>query len=307
MAATTAAVDRELVFTRDFDAPPGVVFEAWTNPEHLVKWWGPFGFSTTIEQMEVRPGGEWRLVMRGPDGRDYHNRIVFLEVDRPRLLVYKHEPEAGSELVHQQVTVRFEALGMRTRLTMRMVFPSEVERDYVVKTYKADEGGKQTLQRLADHLLASARTDVLLNRVYDAPRKLLWKVWTDPKHVANWWGPAGFTNPVCEWDAHVGGKIFIEMRGPDGDSHPMKGQFVEVVEPERISFTAAVPGPDGSIKFEVRNTATFVEQGSNQTLVTLRARVISTTDAGLINLAGMRLGWTQSLDRLAKEVEAVCK
>ncbi len=305
--AAIAAANRELVFTREFDAPPAVVFEAWTNPEHLVKWWGPFGFTTTIQQMDVRPGGEWRLVMRGPDGRNYHNRIVFLEVDRPRLLVYQHEPEAGSEPVHHEVTVRFEALGLRTRLTMRMVFPSETERDYVVKAYKADEGGRQTLQRLADHLAAGARTDVLLKRVYDAPRSLLWKVWTDPKHVAKWWGPAGFTNPVCQWDARAGGKIFIEMRSPDGNSHPMSGVFLELVEPERISFNTSVPGPDGSIKFEVCTTATFVERSSNQTLVTLEARIISTTEEGLINLAGMRMGWTQSLERLAAEVETLCQ
>jgi uncharacterized protein YndB with AHSA1/START domain len=308
MAATSAAAtDNELVITRVFDAPCGVVFEAWTDPKHLVNWWGPFGFTTTVKEIDVRPGGVWRLVMHGPDGRDYHNRIIFLEIIRPSLLVFKHEPEPGAEPSTHETTVRFEPEGPRTRLTMRMRFDSAAERERIVKTYKADTGAEQTLQRLADHLSTNVKKTVTVTRVFNAPRELVWKVWTNPKHVANWWGPHRFTNPVCEWDPQVNGKIYIEMQGPDGSTHPMNGTFVEAVPPERISFIASVPGPDGNVKFQVQNTATFVERPDGKTLLTVEAKVISTTDEGLVNLAGMEMGWTESLERVETEVKTLWK
>ena len=147
--AGTEAADRELVFTRVFDAPRELVFEAWTDPKQIAQWWGPKGFTTTIHQMDVRPGGVWRLVMHGPDGIDYKNKIVFLEVVKPERLVYKHEPEKGSEPVNFEVTVIFAEESGKTRLTMRMVFPSAAARDHVVQKYGAIEGAKQTLERLA--------------------------------------------------------------------------------------------------------------------------------------------------------------
>src|ERR1700691_6347537 len=113
-ARPSAAVDtsdRALIFTPIFDAPPDLVFEAWTKPEHVAQWWGPQGFSTTISEMDVRPGGIWRLVMRGPDGTDYKNKIVFLEVVKPERLVYKHEPEKGTEPSTHETTVTFESQG----------------------------------------------------------------------------------------------------------------------------------------------------------------------------------------------------
>src|SRR3984957_5256437 len=87
---TVATSDRELIFTRLFDAPRELVFEAWTDPNPPPHWWGPNGFTTTVHELDLRTGGTWRLTMRGPDGRDYKNRLVFLEVVRPERLVYKH-------------------------------------------------------------------------------------------------------------------------------------------------------------------------------------------------------------------------
>ena len=81
--------------------------------------------------------------------------------------------------------------------------------------------------------------ELVLTRVFDAPRELVFKAWTDAKRVAQWWGPHQFTNPVCELDARPGGAIRIHMRGPDGTVYPMTGVYQEVVEPERIVFTSA--------------------------------------------------------------------
>src|ERR1700688_4411146 len=105
-----------------------------------------------------------------------------------------------------------------------------------------------------DSDMKSADREVVFTRVFDAPRGLVFKVWTDPKHVAQWWGPHGFTNPVCELDARPGGAIRIHMRGPDGTIYPMTGVYREIVEPERLVFTSVPLDKNGDPLFEVLNT-----------------------------------------------------
>src|SRR6266481_4347483 len=143
--------------------------------------------------------------------------------------------------------------------------------------------------------------ELVLTRVFDAPRELVFKVWTDPKHVAQWWGPRGFTNPVCELDLRPRGAILIHMRSPDGIVYPMTGVFQEVVPPERLVFTSAALDSDGNPMFEVLTTVTFAEEGG-KTKQILRARVIKKTAQAAPYLAGMEQGWTQSLERLAAYV-----
>lgn len=143
---------RMIIGTRVFDAPRELVWQVWTDPKHLAQWWGPNGFSTTTSAYDARPGGVWRFVMHGPDGRDYQNRITFDEVVKPERLVYHHGGGDDVEPVQFRTTVLFENLGGKTKLTMSAVFPSAAERERVIKQYGADKGLEQTLSRLADHL-----------------------------------------------------------------------------------------------------------------------------------------------------------
>lgn len=147
------AAAREIVIERTFDAPRELVWEAWTNPEHVVHWWGPDGFTTTITKMDFRVGGVWKLVMHGPDGRDYPNSSVFREIVAPERIVFSHG--GGSKdgpSTHFLSTWTFEALGDRTCVTLRLLFDTPEEREQVVRAYGAIEGGRQTLARLADFL-----------------------------------------------------------------------------------------------------------------------------------------------------------
>lgn len=151
-------VDRQIIISRAFDAPRELVWEAMTNPKHVVNWWGPRGFSTTIETMDVRPGGIWKHVMHGPDGSNYPNENHFKEITRPERIVFslsgKREGGPGTSFVS---TWTFEALGHgKTQVTIRMVFPSTADRDFVVKEFNALEGGNQTLDRLGEFLPALA-------------------------------------------------------------------------------------------------------------------------------------------------------
>jgi uncharacterized protein YndB with AHSA1/START domain len=148
-----STTDREIVLTRLFDAPRTMVWEAWTDPKQLVLWWGPKGFTTTIEEMDVRVGGAWRLVMHGPDGTDYPNESIFTEVVPYERLVYRLTGGRKNGPVDQiEKITTFEEEVDGTLVTMRMVFVSAEARDQNVRDYGSIEGGKQTLARLAEVL-----------------------------------------------------------------------------------------------------------------------------------------------------------
>jgi uncharacterized protein YndB with AHSA1/START domain len=145
-----------------------------------------------------------------------------------------------------------------------------------------------------------ADRELVITRIFDAPRELVFKAWTDPKHVAQWWGPNGFTNPVCELDLRPGGVLLIHMRGPDGVVIPSKGVFHEIVEPERLVFTtSAFEDGEGNPQLEVLNTVMFAELGG-KTKLTLKAVVVKSAPEVAGALAGMEAGWNQSLDRLGE-------
>jgi uncharacterized protein YndB with AHSA1/START domain len=150
-----------------------------------------------------------------------------------------------------------------------------------------------------DSVAGLSKWDLVITRVFDAPRELVWKAWTE--RLAQWWGPRGFTNPVCKVDVRPGGAIRIDMRGPDGTVYPMMGVYQEVAEPERLVFTSSALDKQGKPLFEVLTTVTLDEQ-SGKTTLTLQARAVKTTATAPQYLDGMSQGWSQSLDRLAAYV-----
>jgi uncharacterized protein YndB with AHSA1/START domain len=143
---------RAMIGMREFDAPRELVYAAFTDPKHLAQWWGPNGFTTTTLSFDMRPGGVWRFVMHGPDGRDYQNRVTYEEVVPPERIVYRHGGGEDVEPVQFRQTITFADLGGRTRITWHGEFPSAAERDRVIKEHGADSGLVQTLTRLAGYV-----------------------------------------------------------------------------------------------------------------------------------------------------------
>ena len=454
---------REIVITRLFDAPREMVWAAWTDPKQVVQWWGPRGFTTTIQEMDVRPGGVWRLVMRGPDGAEYPNKSVFTEVVKPERIVFSHGGgRKGDPGAQFESTWTFEAQGNQTKLTLRMLFVSAEARDLVVKTYNAIEGGNQTLDRLGEKLaqmpVILERTfdapmdtiwkaiteagrmrqwwdmpaiqsfkaevgfetqisthhngkdflhlwkvtevvpgrkisydwkykgypgnsnvtfelfpegnktklklthegletfepwnnpelarenflmgwtglmsniaqfvekpreaqveDFVISRTFDAPRELVWKAFTDPEHMKNWWGPKGFTVRSAKMDFRPGGSYHYCMRSPDGQDMWGKFAYREIVAPERIVFLNSFSDENGGLTrhpmsptwpLEMLSTFTFTERDGKTTL-TIRwspynANEVEskTFDEGRKGMIG---GWTGTLDQLEtylREVQA---
>jgi uncharacterized protein YndB with AHSA1/START domain len=150
---------------------------------------------------------------------------------------------------------------------------------------------------------ATTRREVTLTRVFDAPIQLVWMAWTDPAYMAQWWGPKGFTNPVCEIDVRQGGAIRIHMRAPDGTVYPMTGEFEEITPPERLVFTSVARDNDGNPLIEGHTTVTFEDVGGKKTKVIVQSRAVGVAPIAPQMLAGMQAGWTQSLEKLAALVE----
>jgi uncharacterized protein YndB with AHSA1/START domain len=286
--------DREIVTTRVFDAPRALVFEAWSRPEHLARWWGPRGFTITTHEHDFRPGGVWRLTMHGPDGTDYANRHVFEEIVPNERIVHRHNAGHDGGHVASRFTVTFADEGEKTRVTMRMVFASAAERDAVDEKYHAVEGAKQTLARLGEHVEAMARRppDLVLTRTFAAPRRLVFEAWTKAEHVARWFTPRPLVTSACEIDFRPGGVFRVVMRMPSGLEHPFEGRFGEIVAPERLVFTGKIHG-----EIDVETTVTFADEGERTTL-SVRQTYSRASDA----TRGAPEGWRATLDQLGEHV-----
>ena len=152
--------------------------------------------------------------------------------------------------------------------------------------------------------------DLVLTRVFDAPRERVWKAWTDPRQVAQWWGPAGFTNPRCEVDVRPGGVLRIDMRGPDGTVYPMAGVYREVVAPERLVFIVSFSDPKGGVTrhpghanwpLETLSTVTFAEQGGKTRVSVQWIPADSATEMERKTFDegrdGMKQGWGGTMDQ----------
>lgn len=155
------------------------------------------------------------------------------------------------------------------------------------------------IERTMDEVQAMT-PDLTISREFDAPRDLVWQVWTQPEHVVEWWWPRGFSAPHCEIDLRPGGELRIDMVGPDGPADPMLGTFHEVDEPERLVYTGrAIPNEDGTAQLEVLTVVTFSET-DGKTTVTMEATVVRATETASFALAGMEQGWVETLDKLGE-------
>lgn len=137
---------KEMHINRIFDAPIELVWEVWTNPEHIVNWWGPNGFTNTIQEMDFKEGGEWKLTMHGPDGTNYPNRSIFKEIIPFKKIVFEYFNP------HFFTTVLFKTKDGKTEIDWTMQFDTAEMLETIVKVHKADEGMKQNMERFGNYI-----------------------------------------------------------------------------------------------------------------------------------------------------------
>jgi len=152
---------------------------------------------------------------------------------------------------------------------------------------------------------------MIITRIFDAPRELVWKAWTDPKYVMQWWGPKGFTAPVCKMDFRVGGKFLWCMKGPDGEVVGWNGgEYFEIVEHEKIVYSMYFADAEGNkvdpaqygIELEAMDDAhdvvIFEDFGDGQTKLTL----FGSEPMESARNSGQLEGWNEILDKVAAVV-----
>ena len=155
-ARTAWALDREIVLSRVVAAPRRLVFKAWTDAQHLPKWFGPAGFKLETQEIDIRVGGRWRFIFVGPDGTRYDNRMVFLRIEAPHLLEMDHGTDRDDDPGRFRVIVTFDEQGDgKTVVTLRQLHPTSAQRQAGIR-FGAVELGYQTLDKLALHVAAMA-------------------------------------------------------------------------------------------------------------------------------------------------------
>lgn len=280
---------------REFNHQREQVYNAFANPEYLAQWWGPNGFTNTIHAFELKHGGDWQLTMHSPDGQDFYNVSKFEQVIAPELIVYKHLDPAhvftGS--------LAFGYLSGKTRIEFKMAFESEEEynrvKDFVIPA------NEQNFDRL-EQVLATMppNRELIFSRLLNAPRELIFDVWTQPEHIINWWGPNGFTNTIEYMDAQTGGSWKYMMHGPDGRDYPNFIKYTEVIKPEIIRY---LHGENEGEKEQFEGLITLEEAGNNQTRLTMRLIFNSAEELEyVVREFGAADGGNQTLNKLTNYI-----
>ena len=303
MATATSDEARAISATRVFDAPADLVFEMWSDAKHLANWWGPRGFTITTHEFAFKPGGVWRFIMHGPDGRDYKNEIVFREIDRPRRIAYSHVSTPPFE-----ASATFTERDGKTEVTMQGVWETEELRDRVAKQFGAIQGMQQTMDRLGE---AVANADsFVISRTFDAPRDLVWRAWTEPDRMAKWFGPKGVTIMHSKNDLRPEGVYHYGMQTPDGKQIWGKWIYREILKPKRLVFVTSFSDPKGGITrhpmapewpLEMLSTITF-DENDGRTTVTVQWAPINASAAErkvfADSHASMNGGWSGTFEQL---------
>jgi|HubBroStandDraft_6_1064221.scaffolds.fasta_scaffold05776_2 uncharacterized protein YndB with AHSA1/START domain len=303
-ATASARPEREITITRIYDAPRELVFNAWIEPARLARWWGPKVFTNPVCEADARVGGAWRIVMRGPDGTDYPCGGVYREIVPPQRLVFTNiaTDKDGKPIIDGLTTVTFVEENGKTKLTLQTRGTALV--DYAAEYLKGMEAGwTQSLEKLTD-LFASGTADreIIITRVVDAPRELVWEAMTDPKQVIHWWGPRGFTTTVEQMDVRPGGTWKQIMHGPDGTDYPNEHIFKEVAKPNRLVYSHS-GGRKGAPKVSSEATWTFETVAPGKTKVTIHMVFPTAADREtVVKEYGAIEGGKQTLERLAEYV-----
>ena len=140
------AKEKKLQAVKVFKVPSDLMWKVWTDPEHIVNWWGPDGFTSTIHKMDFQEKGEWKLTLHGPDGTNYPNRSIFREIIPFKKIVFEHFNP------HFITTILFEPKDEDTQLDWSMLFDTDEMGDIIIKAHKAEEGLKQNIERLEKYL-----------------------------------------------------------------------------------------------------------------------------------------------------------
>jgi len=319
MASVIKHINKEAVITRILDAPREKVWKAWTDPDIVKHWWGPKDFTAPHISIDLRVGGRFVFSMRGADingaVKDYwnigeHKEIVPMKKivttmsfadEQGKPVQASHYGLPGKWPKEVLVTAIFADIkGGKTKLTVRETgVPREV-------AGLSRLGWEQQLDKFADALvIMSGRTRIIaepgkqviiMKRIYDAPRALVFKAYTDPALIPQWWGPRMYATIVDKLDARPGGLWRFLNRDKDGTEYAFHGVYHELAAAERIVATFEFEGAPGHVSLETLK----LEEIGNRTVLTNTSVFQSVADRDAMLQHGMEEGAVETMDRLGE-------
>ncbi|MEQ8402810.1 MAG: SRPBCC domain-containing protein [Roseitalea porphyridii] len=293
-----------ILVRRRFDAPPALVFRAWTDPELLRQWWlGPPGMAMTHCAIDPREGGAWRMEQMDPGGTQYAFFGEYLRFDPPRRIeqTFRMDMEGLRDEPPIVETIMFEAAGDGTQVTARSQCPTIEARDAMAAS-GMEEGMNASFARLVDLLgEEQSATSFTIDRVFDAPVDLVWACFTQKRHVDVWMLPERFTLIEQDADVSIGGQWWSKMRDQaDGAEWHVGGTYREVVENERLVFTHRWTHSPFGTSSEHLITVTFEDRNRR---THMRFAMSGLPDAQ--SRDGHREGWQQTLGHLEQHLASL--
>ncbi len=318
-----------LTITRLIDAPVALVFKAWSDPALVMKWWGPGGFTAPTIKIDFRVGGKYLFCMRSPDGQDFWSTGMFKEIVPMQRIVWTDSfADAKGNIVpaaqygipgdfpeETEVTILFEAVGNRTKLTLQHAgLPNQMSEMTL-------SGWTESLVKfdaaVEPSTIAPGRKELVITRTFNATRDLVYKAWTKSDMLAKWWGPKDYDTHVVKLDLRTGGIFHYRMVTPAGDQLYGKFVFREIEAPHRIAFVDSFSDKHEGITrhpmsagwpMELLNIVTF-EEKDGKTLLTLRAWPIHETDEERSTfesaMGSLQHGFKGTLDQLESYINTL--
>ena len=303
----------KVTLTRIYDAPRELVYQAWTDPKLMAQWFGSKVFTNAVCELDVRPGGAIYIVTRDPAGIENLVTGVFQEVLAPERLVFNGAAlvdEAGIPQLETRNEVTFEALGGRTRLTIEVIVtrPKSIAAEDLAGM---QEGWSQSFDKLNGLLTQTAgqktvkdtlftvepgKQEVVITHVFDAPPETVFKVFTDPNLIPEFWGPKEYTTTVDKMELRPGGIWRYVQRDSEGSVFAFKGVYHEILPAERLVYTFEFEGMPGHVILE---TVTFEALPGGKTKLTERSVYQSVSDRDGMVQSGMEMGAAETMERVA--------
>lgn len=248
---------KQITITRTSDAPRKLVFEAWLDEKHLQQWWMPRGFTNPTCRItagkipgRAETGANLTVVTYHPDFGEMPQTGKYEEVSPFDKIVFTttaFPDDQGKPKLRGHNVIVFTDEGNKTKM---VITASILEAGPGLEGALAgmDQGWGETLDRLQEHVEDTSDREMSITRLVDAPRELVWKIWTEPEHIKEWWGPNGFTNSIHKFDLTPGGEWTLTMHGPDGTNYPNEIRFVEIIHNERLIYDHGQPEDGGSFR-----------------------------------------------------------